>query len=51
MQKKVLDEANSLLISHKLLEHYDPDKEVSLTCDASQYGLGAILAHVENDGI
>ena len=43
-------EAKELLISTKLLVHFDPDKELILTCDASPYGVGAVLAHKEKDG-
>ena len=33
------------LISPRVLAHYDPDEEVVLACDASSYGLSAILSH------
>ncbi|XP_037507514.1 uncharacterized protein LOC119383455 [Rhipicephalus sanguineus] len=39
--KKVIMEA-------KVLAHYDPSKESVLACDASPYGVGAVLSHREN---
>lgn len=40
-----------LLHSATLLVHYDPDKEVTLSCDASPYGVRAVLSHVMEDGL
>ena len=39
-----------LLISSKLLVHFDPDLKLILVCNASAYGVGAVLAHLMPDG-
>ena len=32
------------------LAHYDPTKSMTLTCDASPYGVGIVILHVETNG-
>lgn len=38
------------LISPRVLAHYDANEQIVLACDASQYGLSAILSHRYKDG-
>ena len=37
------------ITSPRFLTHFQPDLPVKLTCDASSYGIGAVLAHVMPD--
>ena len=40
-----------MLLSSNLLVHFDPSLELTLACDASPYGVGAVLAHRTADGV
>ncbi|XP_057338493.1 uncharacterized protein K02A2.6-like [Microplitis mediator] len=40
------DRVKACLRSHEVLTHYDPSLSVKVTCDASPYGVGAVIAHV-----
>ena len=46
-QNMAFEKAKEILSSDALLTHYDPEKELTLTCDASPVGVGAILSHGE----
>ena len=41
--------AKEALQADSLLVHYDTEKPLILACDASQYGIGAVLSHVMPD--
>ena len=40
-----------MLTSQNLLVHFDATRELVLSCDASPYGLGAVLSHRALDGM
>ena len=47
---KAFRASKDLLTSSALLVHFDPELELVLMCDASSYGVGAVLAHRMPDG-
>ena len=49
-QQVAFQAANDALQSNTLLTHYNPSKPLLLACDASDYGIGAVLSHVLDDG-
>ena len=49
-QERAFQESKDLLTSSQLLVHFDPKLPLLLACDASAYGIGAVLAHTMPDG-
>ena len=48
--KKAFEACKEGLTSDSLLVHYDLNRKLRLACDASSYGLAAVLSHVMEDG-
>ena len=49
-QAKAFQAAKTQLASPCLLVHFNPDMEIVLACEASPYGVGAVLSHRLPDG-
>ena len=49
-QDEAFQQAKGQLTLPGFLVHYDPRKELLLSCDASPYGVGAVLSHRMDDG-
>lgn len=47
---RAFEDSKKLLLSANLLVHFDPKLPLLLACDASAYGVGAVLAHRMPDG-
>jgi hypothetical protein len=42
--------SKELMTSDLVLSHYDPDLPLNIACDASPYGVGAVISHIFPDG-
>ncbi len=49
-QEAAFAQSKKMIQSVQVLVHYDLQKDVILSCDASPYGLGAVLSHMMPDG-
>ena len=50
-QNTAFKNIKSLLLKAPVLAHYDVTKPLAVSCDASPYGLGAVLSHITDDGV
>ena len=48
-EEQAFQQSKSLLNLSNLLIHYDPEKPMIIACDASPYGLGAVLSNIMPD--
>lgn len=51
MEKASFDKLKKKLISNTVLTFYDPKLPLRIDCDASSYGLGAVLSHIDVNGV
>ena len=49
-QGKSFTKVKQMLLQDRILTHFDPGLPVTLACDSSSYGLGAVLSHMFPDG-
>lgn len=49
--EKTFQSIKEKLTSEQLLVHFDSTKEIILTCDASPYGISAVIAHKDDNNI
>ena len=48
--KQAFQQAKDQLQAQSVLTHYDPQLPIRLACDASPYGIGAVISHILPDG-
>ncbi|XP_013404718.1 uncharacterized protein K02A2.6 [Lingula anatina] len=48
--QKAFDACKCELSSDRVLTHYDSQRKIKLDCDASAYGVGAVISHIMDDG-
>ncbi len=48
--ERAFQASKMLLVSSEVLAHFDPELKLLLACDASPYGIGAVLSHQMPDG-
>jgi len=47
---KTFNDCKWELMSEKILIHYDPNKQITVTCDVSNDGIAGVLNHKVNGG-
>ena len=45
-EEQAFQQSKSLLNSSNIVIYYDPEKPMIIACNASPYGLGAVLSHM-----
>ena len=48
--KKAFESSKKALVESSVLVHYDSSKPLQLACDASPFGVGAVLSQVDENG-
>lgn len=49
-RQKAFDKRKELLMSDKVVVHYNPDLPLTLACDSSAYGIGAVIQNAMPSG-
>ena len=49
-QQEAFEKSKMMLQSSHVLVHFDPGLPMRVSCDASPYGIGAVLSHIMPDG-